>query len=154
MRPIQYFVSSLPDQFSIGVTITSKNIFLPLVSKLSCPRFWVLVFLCALVLNTCVQYSLWKSGGSRNFPVLRNQHSARLSMRRPRPAAPHPATPCHAEPRPLMISCIAPAVSHDQGLTDLLASVMPVPTRSRPLRAARGRGVARRGAAWRGGAGM
>ena len=26
--------------------MTSKNIFLPLVSRLSCPRFWILVFLC------------------------------------------------------------------------------------------------------------
>ena len=48
LRPIQNLVSSLPDHFDIGVKMISQNMFLPLVSRLSCPRFWVLVFLCAL----------------------------------------------------------------------------------------------------------
>ena len=47
LRPIQKPISSLPHHFGIGVKITSKNIFLPLVSTLSCSGFWVLVFLCA-----------------------------------------------------------------------------------------------------------
>ena len=47
MRPIQKPISSLPHHFGIGVKLTSKNIFLlPLVSGLSCPGFWVWVFLC------------------------------------------------------------------------------------------------------------
>ena len=45
MRPIQNLVSSLPDHFGIGVKMTSQNMFLYLVSGLSCPRFWVSVFL-------------------------------------------------------------------------------------------------------------
>ena len=52
LTPIQNLVSSLPNRLNIGVKMTSKTIFLPLVSRLSSPRFWVLVFLC--VCNHCM----------------------------------------------------------------------------------------------------
>ena len=63
--------------------MTSKNIFLLLVSGLSCPRFWVLVFLCTLTLQRTTSTSTPTQHGTRHpSPTLGPRERSRTSSGR------------------------------------------------------------------------
>ena len=118
LRLIQKPISSLPDHFGIGFKMTSKNIFLPWVSGLSCPRFWVRVFL-----RVPLSISVFQT---RDSSLVLDKHPARARPRfeahrdcvnnigSARASARHPPSLCEPSPSASVRPSVRLSVCHSR----------------------------------------